>query len=194
MKRQALHHRISSQRGVILIVALVMLLVMTTLGITTMTDSTLQERMAGNSRHQVVARLNAEFALNSAEAYLLGLESGNGIPDGTLISEFGDQNKTGSFVAKRIESFTGGATGTAISPINFDVTDATQWTNTPNGEEVARPANNPAQLNPRYVIEYMGRYQEPSRRQHVFRIIAIGWSANQNIYSVIQSYYLSTPQ
>lgn len=58
------------QRGGALITALSILLVLTVLGVSAMSTSALQERMAGNARDAEVAFEAAEAALRAAETYL----------------------------------------------------------------------------------------------------------------------------
>ena len=58
------------QSGAALVVALVLLLVMTVLGVTAMRTTTLQERMAGNLRDSNLAFQSAEAALREAEVFL----------------------------------------------------------------------------------------------------------------------------
>lgn len=60
------------QRGSALLVSLVFLLLLTMIGISSIQDSTLQERMAGNNRDQGVAFQAAEAGLRAAEKYLQG--------------------------------------------------------------------------------------------------------------------------
>jgi type IV pilus assembly protein PilX len=60
----------SRQRGAALIVAMVMLLVMTLLGVTAIRSTTLQERMAGNLRDSNLAFQAAERALREGEEFL----------------------------------------------------------------------------------------------------------------------------
>ncbi len=60
------------QRGAALIVALVLLLVVTVLGVTSMRTTTLQERMAGNLRDNHLAFQAAEAALRDGEELLQG--------------------------------------------------------------------------------------------------------------------------
>lgn len=57
----------NKQNGSALIISLLMLLVMTLLGITSMSTSTLEEKMAANDRNQKVAFQNAETALSKSE-------------------------------------------------------------------------------------------------------------------------------
>ncbi|ALP51799.1 hypothetical protein Tel_00840 [Candidatus Tenderia electrophaga] len=56
------------QRGSALILALLILLVMTMLGITAMSTSTLEEKMAANDRNQKLAFQNAELKLAQSES------------------------------------------------------------------------------------------------------------------------------
>jgi type IV pilus assembly protein PilX len=58
------------QRGSALIIAMVMLLVMTLLGVTAIRNTTLQERMAGNLRDSNLAFQAAERALREGERFL----------------------------------------------------------------------------------------------------------------------------
>lgn len=58
------------QRGTVLIIALVFLLLMTLVGIAAMQGTTLQERMAGNHRDRNLAFQAAEAALREGEDWL----------------------------------------------------------------------------------------------------------------------------
>ncbi|MEO8019281.1 MAG: PilX N-terminal domain-containing pilus assembly protein [Pseudomonadota bacterium] len=60
----------SRQRGAVLVVALLMLLVMTVLGVTAMQMSRMEERMAGNSRDINLAFQGAEAGLRDSEERL----------------------------------------------------------------------------------------------------------------------------
>lgn len=68
MKRT--HSRLHRERGAALVVALVFLLLMTVLGVTSMRTTTLQERMAGNLRDNNLAFQAAEAALRAGEEFL----------------------------------------------------------------------------------------------------------------------------
>lgn len=61
-------HARPRQRGAALVIALIMLLVMTVLGITAMQVTRMEERMAGNSRDINLAFQGAEAALRDGEA------------------------------------------------------------------------------------------------------------------------------
>lgn len=59
-----------SQRGVVLIVGLLLLLVLTMLGITSMRSALLEERMTGNVQDKMVAFQAAEAGLRDGELFL----------------------------------------------------------------------------------------------------------------------------
>jgi type IV pilus assembly protein PilX len=67
MKHPSSLHSTSGQRGAVLVVALLMLLVMTVLGVTAMQMSRMEERMAGNSRDINIAFQGAEAGLRDGE-------------------------------------------------------------------------------------------------------------------------------
>src|SRR5262245_19384474 len=58
------------QRGAALVTSLLLLLVLTIIGVTTMQMSRMQERMSGNSRDVNVAFQGAEAGVRSGESYL----------------------------------------------------------------------------------------------------------------------------
>ncbi len=57
------------QRGSTLVISLMILIVMTLIGLTGITSSTMEEKMAGNTRDQALAFQAAEAALRDGEAY-----------------------------------------------------------------------------------------------------------------------------
>lgn len=59
-----------AQRGAVLFVALILLLILTLIGVTSMQTTTLQERMAGNIRDVNLAFQAAETALREGEEFL----------------------------------------------------------------------------------------------------------------------------
>lgn len=62
-----------SQRGTILFVSLIMLLLITIVGLAAMRGTNLEERMASNLRDQSIAHLAAEAALRAGEADALSI-------------------------------------------------------------------------------------------------------------------------
>lgn len=63
-------HPVIRQQGTVLFVSLVFLLILSTLGITAMNGSIVEERMAGNSRDINMAFQAADSALRSGEQYI----------------------------------------------------------------------------------------------------------------------------
>lgn len=76
-----------SQRGAVLIVGLVMLLLLTVIGLASIRGSELQERMAGNMRDHNQAFQASEAALRYGESYL----------NGASIGEYNTTTKKGYF-------------------------------------------------------------------------------------------------
>ncbi|MGB9429807.1 MAG: PilX N-terminal domain-containing pilus assembly protein [Gammaproteobacteria bacterium] len=60
----------AAQRGIVLVVALILLLILTLLGLAAAQSTSLQERMAGNARNQDIAFQSAEAGLSAAESCL----------------------------------------------------------------------------------------------------------------------------
>jgi len=215
---------VNNQNGAVLIVALIMLLVMTIAGITTMSGATLQERMAGNARQKAIAKINAEAALRSAENYLGNLNLltatdvtnalNNVMTDATNTNVAIDDNLrgTGGYKLLPIDS------DDAIRPIdvnNFDVNDGESWQRQGNRNtvsfapgDIAIPAATRGANSPRYIIEYIGRYLEgdargddavevgtgrrkPESTAFAFRITSIGWGQDANVYSILQSVFIT---
>jgi type IV pilus assembly protein PilX len=67
MKQRTLTNTRFHERGAVLVIALLMLLVMTVLGVTAMQMSRMEERMAGNSRDVNLAFQGAEAGLRNGE-------------------------------------------------------------------------------------------------------------------------------
>ena len=62
------HQRLEKQQGVALVVALIFMLILTIIGISSMQGTSIQEKMAGNLRDQHTALNDAETALRRGEA------------------------------------------------------------------------------------------------------------------------------
>jgi type IV pilus assembly protein PilX len=69
-----------SQRGAVLIVALMFLVILTMLGVTAMTGTTMELRVANNTRDSGVAFQAAEAALRDARNDIIGQALPNGVP------------------------------------------------------------------------------------------------------------------
>ena len=159
-----------SQNGAALIISLLILLVMTLIGVTAMSSSNLEEKMAGNSRDTMLAFQAAEAALRGGEAVVANL---------VTIAPFADC--TGPFYALGC---------------NPDVTaDGTWAAAIPYGGNLDK-----IKTNPKYVIEYTGNtggvqslnvdnYGDSSSQiTSTFRITARGTGGTDNAVVLLQSY------
>ena len=185
---------IGNQRGATLVIALIILLVMTIIGVTSMKSSTLQERMAGNARQKTVAKNAALTALREAEIWLT-----TNVDQPEDINAFTGVGGKYSAVRRPVG---------AAEELNVDVTDPDVWLafNAANFTESSAMSASLVSRQPRYVIEYIGRdirgsASSPVKMMDVesqgatdlspyfFRITAIGWGRDENIYSILESTY-----
>ncbi|WP_018144619.1 MULTISPECIES: PilX N-terminal domain-containing pilus assembly protein [unclassified Thioalkalivibrio] len=156
----------SRQRGSALIVALVMLLLMTLIGVTAMQTTILQERMAGNTRDRQMAFEAAEAALREGESFLSNPSSTAGFLDP---AEPGD-------------------------PPVWDTVDwlgssATSVTFSQTGTELVR---NPAYIIEELGIasdELNLAADEPAPETRMYRITATGWGGSEGAIVRLQTSY-----
>jgi len=86
------------QSGIVLIISLIMLLLLTIIGVTSMQVTGLEEKMAGNFRDQNIAFQAAESTLKEAEIFLLNNPIDATIYDGTNgLLNFSDSEPTNFF-------------------------------------------------------------------------------------------------
>jgi len=162
----------SRQRGATLMISLMILLVMTLIGITSMGTSNLEEKMAGNDRDINMAFHAAEAALRQAESYVM--------------------NDIASTAA-----FDGTNTGLYAVDSNPDIDAAATWTNSLNYSGTISGIN----TAPKYIIEVMGAvgnedvnisgYGESSGAGIIttFRITTRGTGGTDGSVAMLQSYY-----
>lgn len=196
-----------SQRGATLMVSLVILSVMTIVGVSTMQSATLQERMASNARQKLVARSAAESALRVAEQFLTA-----NISDFESISQSFRGGGALGFLGDALYSeFDDGdvdiSTVNAASRIE-DISDDDDWINDLTASYEVPELSKEWARSPRFFIEYMGQAKgasgsqiqnidedaKDSREPHIFRVTAIGWGQDVNIYSVLQSTFITGSQ
>lgn len=163
----------TAQRGSALIVSLLILVVLTLIGVTAVSTSGLEEKMAGNDRDQQVAFQSAEIALRAGEAFAQGLAS---------TAAFNDTN--GQYSA---------ASQPDVSP------SSTVWTG--SNSKIYTGAYGAAQSPPRYIVQVLdtqgndnvniGGYGVSSGIGAItnFRITARGTGISNNSAVVLQSYY-----
>lgn len=121
----------AKQKGSVLIVSLLILVVLTMIGVSSMSSSSLQEKMAGNFRDRQIAFQSAEIALAYAEDHVKDIVSNAVFDDSDGYYEF----KHG--------------------PSSYNAHDETWWDGTKDYREF--PTNiSEVRTKPRFVIEYRG--------------------------------------
>lgn len=86
---------VNTQKGAVLIVSLVLLIIMTLLGLSSMSNTVMEERMAGNQRNSNLAFQAAESALRSGEDAIFDWPTSIEPPPGTASGD-GDPTDTGT--------------------------------------------------------------------------------------------------
>ncbi len=199
------------QRGAVLVFALLLLLVMTILGVASIGNSVLEERMSGNFHQSTSALQSAEIGLRVAENWLAGIDKGNLEDDGWF--QAGGKKGLYSTQATSADALCKGIAGCGFQP-----TDESHWCD-PSCDELpkgyvtlgsselggaALPAIHQDMVSqqPRFVIEYIGRsgqfvgnlalgaQAQPDIRRYAFRITAVGWGRDPNARHVLQSHFL----
>jgi type IV pilus assembly protein PilX len=163
-----------TQRGAVLVVSLIILLIMTILGVSSMKNTTLEERMAGNMRDQNLAFQSAEAALIEGEIYLR---------DTLLI-------------------VTDGSDGLHARNAAPDVFDPDTWANNAKSRPATVYLND--DQNARYFIEKIGDVSKSTGKDLTFdpggnklkggditgyRVVAIGEGASGAAQSILSSYF-----
>ena len=166
-----------SQRGAVLIMALMFLTLLTMLGVTAMTSSTSEEKMARATRDYNTAFQSAEAALRDAENDL----NANGSRSPVLAGAAGVSSWFQ--VPTPIAALGGCASGACVPPAPggtpvWEV--AANWTNSATYGQYtfaqALPTSGPGAVGqaPRYLVEYIGIVGT----QYAYRITARGWGPN----------------
>lgn len=197
---------LKTQKGITIVVALVMLLILTGIGVSTITDSTLQERLSSNSQQRALARSNAQAALVAGEQLLAGM---NITSKADVRSAFTDDGvfpngKEGLYIALLTD---GDLDDIDLPSPDANLASPDAWVG--NNAVGSREVIIDDFQNSRYIIEYIGVVvtddvsggQDPSLNVGsvvadndsalAFRITAIGYDASANNPSILQSIYHS---
>ncbi len=133
---QTRHSMHSQQRGIALVVALLLLVVVTLVGLAAVRSTTMQQKMTSNFLDREIAFQSAEAALRQGEVAVQAAASPSGFYDcspgssnNCLVDAMADANVAGSIVTVATGSFTKGAL---------------------------------AASQPQYVVQYLGNFQIPS--------------------------------
>jgi type IV pilus assembly protein PilX len=172
------------QRGVILVAALAVLLMLTLLSIGMFRSFGLEERITGNSREKAHAFYAAQTSLQYAENWLKsnGTSAGVGCAAATASPTIcNNASYPGTYVLATTNwssSGTGTQYGTPYAPAEITATSSTSSTGTTQA----------AVSNPQYLINYLG--SDPSTSgANLYIVTAIGFGANANAVSVLQGVY-----
>ena len=163
----------ANQKGAALIISLMMLVVMTILGVSAITTTTMEEKMAGNIRNKHISFQSAESAMRAAEVVVNTLSR--------------DQvfNGSGGFYS-----------ATVYGDANFPIWE---FDNPPiNWQTITTDTG--AVQSPEWIIEDFGTsYRDedcalivplPSGCElPVYRVTARGWGLNTNGFTLLQSTY-----
>lgn len=183
------------QQGATLIVALVILLVMSVVGVASMSSSNLQARMASNDRQQLMSMYAAESGLRAARLFIEKMDSDE-------LYKF-KQKAEGLYSATSdlVQALPSPSVSVELNFPDFDVGE--NW-NDDNSVEVVDVDDKLLGnvKSARYFIEYLGVERlglsviDPNSdgvdlSPRFYRIVAIGWGQDPQIYSIIQASYRS---
>lgn len=195
------------QRGVVLVVSLIFLVLLTILAISASTRSLLQERMAGGLRNSQLAETAAENALRGAEWKLWTVGSQGGISCGSTVITDCYVYSPGSPITTvdKFRTSAGWVTDGSAEYKGFDGSlDYTKL----DGSKLSSDEKLIAALahNPRYLIEDLGEESPPgvggqhesgatsstntgagNPSTHIYRITARGVGASENVVRMAES-------
>lgn len=188
----------SKEKGSILFVGLIFLVVLTLLGLSAFRTATVQERMAGNMRDRNIAFQAAESALRAAETYLVKT------PNPPTATGFDGSKCTAKGVYKLsgVVPYFIAAGKTAVKP--WDGASPDFWNSYPWDEDTCAfngstdyvnyvasgdlgKAGKPVKL-PRYVIEELPANSSGIKSS---RVTSIGWGSSENSVVILQATYTS---
>ena len=158
-----------AQRGVVLVTALIMLMVLTILAVTAMNTSTLQTLMAGNNQFQTVALSEAEVTVAAAETLLDGIV-----------------NKTQAAPAQGYYDISPTGTSTAIDFSTFGWPDGSVIASGDNSEYVIEYTGE--KTLPPTSFKFINGSSTAGDKVHVFRITARS-RQGRGAVRVVQSVY-----
>lgn len=176
----------ATEKGAVLLTSLLILLVLSLLAISSMQNSTLQERMVSSQREGAMAMEGAELALREAEGAIDNLASPANLGALPGFYEKGD------------------------GPRGSGVFDDALWTSDTNSVAITIPTVNGNALfssAPRYLVEYVGdaqvgvgnastdvnmtnyTHETGSATAKAFRIVALGTGAAGESRRILEEYY-----
>lgn len=157
------------QRGTALIMSLMFLLILTILGVTAMTTSSLQEKMAGNLRDQFMAMESVESVMRAGEQWLFDYRTAFGPNSGPPATICPGSNNPANPEVWTINCVAGGIDAQTDS---WWTTAAVAYDSLASGS--AYPINEVAQ-QPSYIIEFLQEVPDSPAKD-------ISYTSNKSMY------------
>jgi type IV pilus assembly protein PilX len=202
------------QKGAVMIVALMLLLVMTVLAVSGVGNSVLEQKMSGNYYHSATAFQAAEFGLRVAEQWLV-----EEVDDTIKVDDWFVTSVTMNGLYTTQDGTTPNASEVCRGDIHcrFDPRDESEWCpggggcNLPRGfvtlgdtlQGVTLPTIDlPVARQPQFIIEHIGQVNTGADNAIVignprlassrtgFRITVIGWGQQDVTRHVVQSHVI----
>lgn len=175
-----------NQRGVALIMALVFLTLLTILGVTAMSTSSLEEKMATNTRDRNLAFQAAETALLAAETWMTGLGAEPNFLAGTADD-------------KGLYTFDATAPDPIWETVNWNGTKVVAYPCTPDDGTPSDSSScvggtkseiSKVSTQPKYIVEKMGLADSAVPGTYAYRITARGTGGSNAAVVMLQSVYV----
>jgi type IV pilus assembly protein PilX len=182
-----------TQRGAVLVVSLLMLLVMTVVGVVGIGTATLEERMAANNRDREVAFQAAEYALRDGERYVQTTTVDEDDFSDDCTGGLCDSNCGADDVCAKESGY----------PVVWKDTTLNVWA-TGTRHKIYTYTDNNVREKPKYIVEFIGYAPSPGwdpqtdpepgpGDPQMFRITALGTGATPDARVMLQSTYQKNP-
>lgn len=184
MKTKTLTYKINRQQGAVLVVSLIILLIMSTIGLSAMRTTILEEKMAGNFRNSNIAFQAAEVALNDA-INDIGCDATN-----ALCVRSSKISGLGNFDASCTNGLCGGWADNATNPAWEDSSKIAAAIT--HGNFTGAAAIPGVATQPTYLIEGQTCMAPGwAAPKYCYRILATGFGADANARRLIQAVYIA---
>jgi type IV pilus assembly protein PilX len=201
----------SKQKGAVMIVALMLLLVMTVLAVSGIGNSVLEQKMSGNYYHAATAFESAEFGLRVAERWLVENVDSKAIVDNWFKTS---TSLNGLYTTQDLTTPNTFEVCRGDIDCRFDPRDEDGWCNGGGGcalpkgfvtlgdtleGTVLDTTDLPVARQPQFFIEHIGAIPDdaimmgvnvPKATRSSFRITVIGWGQEDVSLHVLQSHVI----
>ena len=185
-----------AQSGAVLIVSLLFLVVLTMLGVTAMTSTTFEERMAGNARDAAIAHHAAEAAMRLGRNTIIELTGPRPAVGNFRVAVSGGVGKCIAGLCTPRE-FTGTVPPDIPAGVAWTETGASSTTTLGYADENATNRLIGVSKQSRYIIEMfcfpvsLDSIEGVKDQCRYWRFTAVGWGKNPNTQVTVQEFYLS---